>query len=138
MRQLRAVGVEIEPVFVGPGFFTQLLPSGKFDIALFAWLNSGGFVWPEAKCPNVQNWTGFCSRLVMRDAQQVDSIVDPRQRARVLNAVDRKLVSAVPALPVVQPVLRAAIRSTVRGVEPGGTQFHFSQNSEDWWLAEPR
>jgi peptide/nickel transport system substrate-binding protein len=136
--QLRAVGVEIEPVFVGPGFFTQLLPSGKFDIALFAWLNSGGFVWPEAKCPNVQNWTGFCSRLIMRDAQQVDSIVDPRQRARVLNAVDRKLVRAVPALPVVQPVLRAAIRSTVRGVEPGGTQFHFSQNSEDWWLAEPR
>jgi hypothetical protein len=44
----------------------------------------------------------------------------------------------VPALPVVQPVLRAAIRTTVRGVVPGGSQFNFSQNSEDWWLAESR
>jgi peptide/nickel transport system substrate-binding protein len=137
--QLRPVGVEIVPVFVpGSVFFAQVLPSGDFDIALFAWLNSGGFVWPDALCGDVQNWTGFCSRLLMRDAQQVDFIVDPIQRARVLNAVDSKLASAVPALPVVQPVLRAAIRSTVRGVEPGGTQFNFSQNSEDWWLAEPR
>jgi peptide/nickel transport system substrate-binding protein len=137
--QLRPVGVEIVPLFVpGSAFFGQVLPGGDFDIALFAWLGSGGFVWPEAQCGHVQNWTGFCSRLLMRDAQQVDLIVDPRQRARVLNAVDAKLARAVPALPVVQPVLRAAIRSTVRGVEPGGTQFHFSQNSENWWLAEPR
>ncbi len=70
----------------------------------------------------------------MRDAQQVDLIVDPQQRARVLNAADAKLARAVPALPVVQPVVRAAIRSTVRGVVPGGSQFNFSQNSEDWWL----
>lgn len=133
---LRPAGVEIEPVFVVPApFFQQLLPSGDYDIALFAWLPSPlGNVWPEALCGNVQNWAGFCSRLVMRDAQQVDLIVDPRRRARMLNAVDLKLVQAVPVLPIVQPVLRAAVRDTVRGVEPGGTQFHFSQNSEDWWL----
>ena len=137
--QLRPVGVEIEPVFLPPSaFFGQLLPSGEFDIALFAWVDSGGFVWPEALCTHDQNSTGFCSRLIMRDAQQVDLIVDPAQRARVLNAVDVKLARAVPALPIVQPVLRQAIRSTVRGVVSGGAPMHIVQNSEDWWLAEPR
>jgi len=71
----------------------------------------------------------------MRYVQQVDLIVDPQQRARVLNAADAKLARAVP---VVQPVLRAPIRDTVRGVVPGGTQLNFTQNSEEWWLAEAR
>ena len=74
----------------------------------------------------------------MRDVQQTEFIVDPQQRARVLNAADVKLARAVPVLPVVQPVLRAAIRTTIRGFVPGGSQFNVTQNTEDWWLAEPR
>ena len=104
-------------------------------VSLFAWLVMGGVAWPEARCGDPQNWAGYCSRLVMRYVQQVDLIVDPQQRARVLNAADAKLARAVP---VVQPVLRAPIRDTVRGVVPGGTQLNFTQNSEDWWLAEAR
>ena len=45
----------------------------------------------------------------------------------------RRLRSAV-----VQPVLRAAIRTRVRGFVPGGSQFNYTQNSEDWWLMEQR
>ena len=73
----------------------------------------------------------------MRDVQQTEFIVDPQQRARVLNAADVKLARAVPVLPVVQPVLRAAIRTSIRGFVPGGSQFNVTQNSENWWL-EPR
>ncbi len=98
----------------------------------------GGFAWPEARCGDSQNWAGFCSRLIMRDVQQTEFIVDPQQRARVLNAADVKLARAVPVLPVVQPVLRAAIRTSIRGFVPGGSQLNVTQNSEDWWLAEPR
>ncbi len=104
--------------------------------SLWSWV-SGGIIWPEAICGHVQNWGGFCSRLLTRDAQQVDLIVDRRQRARILNAADRKLARAVPVLPVVQPVIRAAVRSTVRGVQPAGP-FVLDQNSEDWWLAAER
>jgi peptide/nickel transport system substrate-binding protein len=137
--QLRRAGVEVTLSFVpGDAFFGQVLPSGDFDAGLFAWTDTGGFVWPEARCGDPQNFSGFCSRLVMRDAQQVDDIVDLRQRARVLHAVDAKLARALPALPVVQPVVRAAIRTMVRGVIPGGSGFNFTQNSEDWWLAEQR
>ena len=77
--------------------FEQILPGGVYDAALFAWGTCGGGVtWPEAGCGDDQNWAGYCSRLDMRDYKQVDVIVDPVQRARVLNDLDAKLARAVP------------------------------------------
>jgi peptide/nickel transport system substrate-binding protein len=135
---LAAVGIAVEPRFAAIPVMTQLLSSGEVDAALFSWGGSaGGVVWPEAICGDVQNWIGFCSRLLTRDARQADLIIDRRQRARILNAADRKLARAVPVLPVVQPVIRAAVRSSVRGVLPAGP-FVLDANSEDWWLAESR
>ena len=137
--QLRAVGVEVEPIYAPfPAFFSQIAPGGNFDAILFSWVGFGGLVWPEGWCGHAQNWAGHCDRLLTRDLQQVDRVVDPVQRARVLNAADAKLARAVPVLPVVQGVVRGVIRATVRGVYPGGSQFEFTQNSEDWWLAESR
>jgi peptide/nickel transport system substrate-binding protein len=136
---LRRVGVEVELTFAAPPVvFNQILPGGQYDAGLFAWGAFGGVAWPESRCGDVQNWAGFCSRLIMRDVQQVDRIVDPAQRARVLNAADAKLARAVPVLPVVQPLLRAIVRSNVRGFAPGGSQFNVTQTSEDWWLAGER
>jgi peptide/nickel transport system substrate-binding protein len=135
---LAAVGIVVEPRFSPIANVPQLLTNGDVDVALFTWGgSSGGTIWPEALCGDVQNWIGFCSRLLTRDAQQADVIVDRRQRARVLNAADRKLARAVPVLPIVQPVIRAAVRTGVRGVRPAGP-FVLDQNSEDWWLAEQR
>ena len=135
--QLRGVGVEVEPVYLPSGaFFGQIAPSGNFDAVLFSWLGFGGLTWPESWCQHEQNWAGYCSRLTTRDIQQVNSIVDPAQRARVLNAADAKLARAVPVLPVVQPVFRVVVRPSLRGYFPGGSQVEFSQNSEDWWFAE--
>jgi peptide/nickel transport system substrate-binding protein len=137
--QLRAVGVEVDVQYYPSGpFFTQLMESGAFDAVLFAWVVPGGFVPPEAICGHAQNWVGYCSRLVTRDAAQAGRILEPAQRARVLNAADAKLARAVPLLPVRQAVFRAVIRSSVRGIYPGGSQFDFVQNSEDWWLAQGR
>jgi peptide/nickel transport system substrate-binding protein len=136
---LRAVGVEVVPLYVpNPVFFSQVVTSGDFDALLFSWLGFGGVVWPEGWCDKEQNWSGFCSRLLTRDLKQVERIVDPVQRARLLNAADAKRARAVPVLPVVQNVLRLVVKPRVRGFVPGGTQFEFPQNSEDWWLAEPR
>ena len=138
--QLRAVGVEVEPVYAPQNvFIPQILPSGGFDAALFAWggVFGGSFVWPEALCGNEENFGGYCSRLVTRDAEQ-NLIGTLAARARVLNHLDAKLVKAVPVLPVVQRVQRIVYRSNVRGLVPGGSIFEFQENSEDWWLADER
>ncbi len=134
--QLRRVGVEVIPNYVPPGVVSnQLLRSGAFDAVLFAWnVDPGGAPMPESICKDPNNVAGYCSRLVMRDVQQTDQIVDPRQRARVLNAADAKLARAVPVLPLYQPPFRVAHRTVLRGVVARGGIFNFSQNNEDWWL----
>jgi hypothetical protein len=117
--------------------FGQLLPRGEFDAALFSWVvNGGGFAWPSVWCQHQWNWGGYCDRLVQRDLKQTDLIVEQQQRARMLNAADRKLARAVPVLPILQGVIWLAVRNTTRGVARGGVLQHTIQTTEDWWLAE--
>ena len=138
--ELRAVGVEVEPVYAPVNvFIDQMLPNGDFDIALFSWggLTDATRVWPDVLCGEAQNFGGYCSRLVARDAEQ-NVIGTPEARARALNHLDTKLANAAPVLPVVQQAYRAYYRSNVHGLVFGGSQFEFGQNSEDWWLAPER
>jgi peptide/nickel transport system substrate-binding protein len=138
--ELRAVGVEVEPVYAPPNVFLgQILPNGDFDVALFTWggLTDATRVWPDVLCGDAQNFGGYCSRLVARDAEQ-NIIGTPEARARVLNHLDAKLANAAPVLPVVQQAFRAYYRSNVHGLVFGGSQFEFGQNSEDWWVAPER
>jgi hypothetical protein len=106
---------------------------------LFTWggLTDATRVWPDVLCGDAQNFGGYCSRLVARDAEQ-NVIGTPEARARVLNHLDAKLANAAPVLPVVQQAFRAYYRSNVHGLVFGGSQFEFGENSEDWWLAPER
>jgi ABC-type oligopeptide transport system substrate-binding subunit len=137
--QLGRAGVEVVPTYApGRVVFGQILPRGEFDAALFSWItNGGGVAWPDVWCGHASNFGGYCNRLVQRDLKQTDFIVELRQRARVLNAADRKLARAVPVLPLVQAAIQYAVRDTIRGMTRGGTG-QFYEASEDWWLAEPR
>jgi peptide/nickel transport system substrate-binding protein len=132
--QLRQAGVDVQPVYVPfPAFFT-ILRGGNFDAALFSWIRlTGGAAVPEAKCGDEGNLGGYCTRLTMRDVQQIDRVVDPSQRARLLNGLDLKLVRDVPVLPLFQPTAQAALKKTFKGWTPGGTVGNVEQN-EDWWL----
>jgi peptide/nickel transport system substrate-binding protein len=136
--QLRRAGIDVEAIYSpGRSLFTTVLPGGNFDVALFSWGVGapGGNVMPEGICGNVQNWAGYCNRRTMRDVQRADRTLGQADRARVLNAVDARLAADAAVLPLWQGVFRAAVRSPVRGFIGRGTQFHFFENTEDWWLA---
>ena len=60
--------------------------------------------------------SGYCNRLTNADLEQLDSIVAPDRRAAVANRVDKRLASAVPALPLFQRPLTWAVSSQLRGV----------------------
>jgi len=134
--QLRRVGVEVLPTFAPqPVFIGQILPRGEFDVTLFAWaLDPGGVGLNRIYgCGGADNFTGYCQRLVTRDLDQANRILDSRQQTRVLNRADRQLGKDVPAIPIHQIPLPAAHTTRVRGfvlspVNPLST-------AEDWWLA---
>ena len=134
--QLRQSGVDVRPSFTTFGaLFGQLIPSGDFDVAYFGWVLSS----PSASgadtvysCGGSQNYGGYCQRLVTRDLDQANRILDAERQARALNRADAQMARDVPVIPFVQVPFPAAIRATVRGVVL--SPFNPLWNAEDWWL----
>jgi peptide/nickel transport system substrate-binding protein len=138
--QLRESGVEVLPIFTTFGaLFGQLIPSGDFDVAYFGWFR----VDPSASgadtvygCGGFQNYSGYCQRLVTRDLDQANRILDAAEQARALNRADAQLARDVPVIPLLQVPFPAAVRATVRNVVL--SPFNPLWGAENWWLAEPR
>jgi peptide/nickel transport system substrate-binding protein len=131
--QLRRSGVEVVPSFAPAGtFLGTILPSGDFDAALFGFFSApnptGNTIFG---CGGSQNFTGYCQRLVTRDLDQADRILDARQQARVLNRADAQIARDVPVLPLFQVPLATAARGSVRNFAQALNPL---TNSENWWL----
>jgi peptide/nickel transport system substrate-binding protein len=133
--QLRQVGIEVVPTFAPPPVFLgQILPNGEFDVALFAWQFDPNATELQAiyGCGGAENYTGYCQRLVTRDLDQANRILDVVQQGRVLNRADRQMARDVPAVPLFQIPLPAAHRTTVRGFVHSTVNPLW--NAENWWL----
>ncbi len=131
--QLRRSGVEVVPIFApSRTFIGTILPSGDFDVALFGFFSppnpTGNDVFG---CGGSQNFSGYCQRLVTRDLDQANRILDARQQARVMNRADAQMARDVPMLPLNQIPVATAVRDTVRNF---GQSLNPLTNSENWWL----
>jgi len=134
--QLKQAGVEVVPLYVlGPGH-NQVLETGAFDVTLFGWFGPGAAEGGGSKdlygCGGELNYMGYCQRLVTRDLDQSDRILDAGQRARVLNRADTQLARDVPTIPLFELPALAAVRSTVRNFVPNLVDTTWK--AEDWWL----
>ena len=69
---------------------------------------------PSSVAAATHNFTGYCQRLVTRDLDQAERILDADQRARVLNRADAQMAKDVPVIPLFQQTRSAALRSTLR------------------------
>jgi peptide/nickel transport system substrate-binding protein len=134
-RQLRRVGVEVVPTYtVGTAFFDQVVIPGNFDVALFTWFYDPdvGATSDIYRCGGAENFGGYCQRLVTRDLDNADRILDPAQRARVLNHADRQMAKDVPVIPLWNEPAAVTVRSTVHGVVPCFPSLIWK--AENWWV----
>ena len=101
-------------------FLGQILPQGGFDVALFALgeRSERNRTRRDIRLLGRLNYTGYCQRLVTRDLDQANRILDAGQQARVLNRADRQMARDIPALPLFQIPLPSAFRTTVRNYVP--------------------
>jgi ABC-type transport system substrate-binding protein len=136
--QLRSVGIEVVPTFFPPAALFERdspLNRGEFDLALLGFLLEPGgdaeFVHDLAACG--VNASGYCQRLVTRDLDQARRILNPRQKARVLNRADVQLAKDVPAIPLHELLLVSARRTTVRGFVLSPLPYQLV-DAESWWL----
>ena len=137
--QLRQVGIEIVPVYApGNVLFNQILPKGDFDLALFSWItfpDSPGASVGLYGCQGDQNYSGYCQRLVTRDLDQAQRVLDPARQADVLNRADVQLAKDVPVIPLFENPHVVAHSTKVRNVRPTAQVDPFV-GVENWWLAD--
>jgi ABC-type transport system substrate-binding protein len=134
---LRRIGAEMLPTYADSTvFFGQIVASGDFDLALFAYGQST----PDMRhrvltwsCGGRDNVFGYCNRRVSRDLLASNGIHDPTARAAQLNRADARIAADVPALPLYQRPTFLAFSSAIRNVvdNPFGD---FTWNAENWWL----
>ncbi len=140
-KQLREVGIEAIPTFLpANALFDPDSPvnRGEFDLAVLGFIFEPGSEATASHdlfgCGRGVASPGYCQRLVSRDLDQASRILDPEQRALVLNRADVQLFKDVPALPLYQGRAVAALHATIRGfvLSPVPTQL---LDAENWWLA---
>jgi peptide/nickel transport system substrate-binding protein len=135
--QLRQVGIELIPEFTpGVPFFAQVLPSGRFQVAIFSWASPGPspFGKPVYGCGGELNFTGYCQRIVTADLDQAERILDDAQQARVMNRVDAQMARDVPVIPLYQIPVWAASSRALRGFSPSPSVLGLLGDVENWWL----
>ena len=135
--QARRAGIEVIPVYTSGGGHDRVLATGDFDVTLFAWFGAGadaGGLDSLYGCGGAQNHIGYCQRLVTRDLDQSDRIVDSGRRALLLNRVDVRLASDVPSIPLFEIRGLAAVKPAVRGFLPNFFFYDPTWNAENWWL----
>lgn len=135
--QLRQAGVEVEPVFATPGAVFGsggIYERGAFDVAMFAWIHvePGGTTQSLLGCGGLQNYTGYCQRLVTRDLDQAERLFVASRQALALNRADAQIARDVPYLPLFQHAIWAALSPGVRGVAPRAHDVLLG--AENWWL----
>jgi peptide/nickel transport system substrate-binding protein len=136
--QLRRAGVEVEPMYApNEQLFDAILPAGDFDVALFASSK------PEPEDADSPyrcggSYSGYCTRLVKADLDQLDRTLKPARRVVVANRIDRRLAADVPALPLFTAPLTYVLRKGLQGVVANGfgalTTGGTLWNAENWWL----
>jgi ABC-type transport system substrate-binding protein len=83
-----------------PVFFGQILNPGKFDIALFTYINTldagdNVEIW---RCHGIQNLSGYCNSVVSKALLASNTTLDPVARAALLNRADAQLAADLPGI----------------------------------------
>jgi len=114
-RQLKSVGIEIVPRF-SANALTEVLPSGDWDLIMFAWVASPSWTISSIKdvyaCKGEVNYMNYCNKKFSAIAEALLVTLSADKRAALANEAEIKyLVPDVPSIPMfARPlyVIRAA------------------------------
>lgn len=147
--QYREIGVDLRvknyhpTVFAGSFEEGGILKSGKFDLAMYAWLSS-----PEPATkedlysirnipPQGQNHPRFrherLSELLEAGAHEIDDSL----RVAMYHEAAEILVDEAPVIPLFWYTAVDACTSRLKNYRPNPTQSADTWNARDWYLAEP-
>lgn len=139
-RQLKSVGIELVPRFQVAGtLFGTTLPSEDWDILMFTWVGSPATpitIKDLYACDGEQNNMNYCNRALSTVLNKVALTLDAGERARLLNAAEKRyMVPDVPSIPVFARPVYVIRRATVKGPVVNPTTEGSPWNANIWSTA---
>jgi peptide/nickel transport system substrate-binding protein len=126
--QLKQVGIEIK-ADDSPNALSQRLPSGDFDIILYAWVGSPDISGLDSiyGCRNdatneaQQNSQGYCNRKADKLLKQANTIFDTKQQAKVTNQAFALVAKDLMTIPLFQKPTYLIYKSKFKGLKENPT-----------------
>ncbi len=122
--QLKQIGIELTADDAPAGtLFGSKLPSGNYDMILFAWVGSPDVSgWDDIYgCRNdtanegQDNNQGYCNATVTRDLQQSNHVANDVAQAKLINGAITQMAKDVPIIPLFQKPTYLIARKQVQG-----------------------
>lgn len=135
--QMQAIGVKIDISNTSKSeLFDSLLPSGNFDIALFAWVDTPYVSGDEAiyATRGAMNYDAYSDPKVDALFNQAVAELDPSQAAGIYNQVDQLLWKDMATLPLYQVPDDLASVSGYGNIEENGSNMGPPWNAEEWGI----
>ncbi len=143
--QLKEVGIDLT-IKTEPGrlFFSETLPKGKFEMAMFTW-SSMPEMNPEStfsikNIPTEKNtWTGqnypaWSNAKVSENIEKINAEFNPAKRKQIVAEIIKAYTEEVPVIPLVFRMDNAVIPASMKGYKMTGHMFYDSNQVENWSL----
>jgi peptide/nickel transport system substrate-binding protein len=136
-RQLRSVGIELVARFEVAGtLFGTTLPSGDFDIVMYAWVGSPSSpitVKDLFSCGGELNYMQYCNKKASAIFNAVAGELDAAKRANMDNSAEIKyLVKDIPSIPLLARPLYVIRAAGVKGPVVNPTTEGSPWNVSSW------
>lgn len=143
--QLKEVGIDLtlktEPARL---FFSETLPKGKFDMAMFTW-SSMPEMNPESNfsIKNIptekntwtgQNYTGWNNPKVSENIDKINAEFDSAKRKKLVAEIIKAYTEEVPVIPMVFRMDNAVLPANMKGYKMTGHMFYDTNQVEKWSL----
>lgn len=117
-----------------PTFFSEELPAGNYDVAMFAWSGSP-LVTPATSIFTTgggQNYGEYSNEEVDALFAELATTTDEAEQLEITNQIDQLLWEDLATIPVFTFPSLAAWNSNVQGVEQNPTQAGLTWNMDEW------
>jgi peptide/nickel transport system substrate-binding protein len=132
--QAKSAGIEFRPDSQPSRLFFARLPTGNYDLALFAWVGSGD---PFGQtdiygCGGESNWKGYCNNKVTRLFKASDAELNAKRRTALVNSAEKAMAKDAITIPLYQKPTYLVYKTKLGGLVDNPTNQGPTWNTPVW------
>lgn len=141
-QQLAQHGIDMQIQLITPEvLYSEVAPKGKYDLGEWSELTGNepapALLFTCEAIPRKPQFAGknrfrYCDPELDQMIAHADATVDPRARGELIRAIDDRVATALPMMPLFQSPDTIAWNRRIHGIVPNPPSYH-TWNMDEWW-----